>query len=104
MVKCYICRSNPKHQFKDCVSATCSCACVQELHSFPRNELVEDVPNDSPKFLKIPNVEIKKLPDLAKIVTQFNKVDRGEWLPKREDKRFKSKRKRIERDSSTEIL
>jgi hypothetical protein len=96
MIKCYICRSNPKHTFNDCMSSSCSCLCVQELYLFPKNELIEDIPDASPKFLKIHNVEIKKLPDLAKAVTQFNKIDRGEWLPKKKDKRFTNKRKRLE--------
>ena len=81
------------------MSSTCSCVCVQEIYLLPKNELSEDVQDDSPKFLKIPNVEIKKLPDLAKLVTLFNKVDRGEWLPRKKDKRFKSKRKRLELDN-----
>jgi len=65
---------------------------VQEIYSFPKNELVEDVPDDSPKFLKINNVEIKKLPDLAKEVSRFVKIKKHEWLPVKKDRRFKSKR------------
>lgn len=96
MVKCFICRTNPKHIFNDCVNFTCVCPCVQAIYSLPKNELLEDVASDSPKFLKIPNVEIKKLPDLAKIVSKFNKVKRGEWLPQKQDKRFTNKRKAYE--------
>ena len=58
----------------------------------PKNELAEDVPDASPKFLKINNVEIKKLPDLAKAVSKFSKIDRTEWLPKKRDRRFTNKR------------
>lgn len=65
----------------------------------PRNELTEDVQDEAPKFLKIPNVAIRQLPDLAKLVTEFNKVNRKEWLPKKRDRRFKSKRKRLELDN-----
>ncbi|MGH7974964.1 MAG: hypothetical protein ACREBR_05535 [bacterium] len=66
----------------------------------PKNELAEEVLETSPKFLKIPNVEIKKLPDLAKAVTRFTKIRRSEWLPKKKDKRFTNKRKRYENDNS----
>src|SRR5579863_1505805 len=96
MTKCFICRTNPKHGFSDCVSSSCTCSCVQEIYLRQKNELPEEVQEDSPKFLKIPNVEIKKLPDLAKAVTQFNKIKRGEWLPRKKDKRFTNKRKRYE--------
>ena len=93
MDKCFICRTRATHRFNDCVSATCSCQCVSQIYTFPKNELIEEVPDDSPKFLKIPNVAISKLPDLAKFVTRFNKVNKKEWLPKKRDKRFTNKRK-----------
>ena len=92
MQKCFICRTRTTHKFNDCVSATCSCPCVQEIYSFPKNEMVEDVPDDAPKFLKINNVEIKKLPDLAKAVSRFVKINKHEWLPRKKDRRFKSLR------------
>ena len=100
MEKCFICKSNLKHTFSDCVSSTCSCACVQEIYLLPKNELSEDVQDESPKFLKIPNVQIKKLPDLAKLVTGFNKVNKKEWLSHRKDKRFTNKRKEYESHNS----
>jgi hypothetical protein len=65
---------------------------VNEIYSFPKNELVEEVPEDSPKFMKINNLEIKKLPDLAKAVSRLARVDKHEWLKKTRDRRFKSKR------------
>jgi len=58
--------------------------------------LVDDVLDANPKFLKIPNVEIKKLPDLAKLISRFNKIKKSEWVPKTKDKRFTSKRKTYE--------
>ena len=92
MQKCFICRTRTTHRFNDCVSATCSCPCVQEIYLFPKNELIEEVPDDSPKFMKINNVEIKKLPDLAKEVSRLAKINKHEWLPHKKDRRFKSKR------------
>jgi hypothetical protein len=80
------------HKFNDCVSASCSCACVREIYLRPKNELVEEVPDDSPKFMKINNVEIKKLPDLAKEVSRLAKIDKHEWIRSKKDRRFKSKR------------
>lgn len=98
MVKCYTCRTKAKHAFSECLSSTCTCLCVQAIYALPQNQSEEEVATDSPKFLKINNVEIKKLPDLAKAVSKFNKVDRAEWLPKKRDKRFTNKRKRYEHD------
>jgi hypothetical protein len=92
MDKCFICRTRVTHRFNECVSATCACICVQEIYTTPKNELIEEVPDDSPKFLKINNVEIKKLPDLAKEVSRFVKIDRHEWTKHKKDRRFKSKR------------
>jgi hypothetical protein len=92
MDKCFICRTRATHRFNDCVSATCSCQCVSQIYTFPKNELAEEVPDDSPKFLKINNVEIKKLPDLAKEVSRLAKIDKHEWIKTKIDRRFKSKR------------
>jgi hypothetical protein len=73
---------------------------VNEIYALAKNELVEEVATDSPKFLKINNVEIKQFPDLAKAVSKFNTIDRAEWLPKKRDRRFTNKRKSLENDNS----
>jgi hypothetical protein len=44
-----------------------------------------------PKFLQIQNGEDKKILSVDKEIAEFNKVRRSEWLPKKKDKRFKTK-------------
>jgi hypothetical protein len=91
MIKCYACSIDP-HRFRDCLSVTCGCSfCVQELYLI-KNELLDDVAETSPRFLKIDNEEIKLLPDLTKEVTKFNHIKRHEWLPVKVDKRFKRRK------------
>jgi len=75
------------------LSETCSCPCVREIYSAVTNLQIEDVSETSPKFLRIDNVEIKALPDLAKEVTEFNHIRKDEWLPKKKDKRFKRRKR-----------
>jgi hypothetical protein len=91
MIKCYGCSSKPIHRFSDCLDSACGCSCLQEIYSTIQNQNLDDVSENSPKFLRIDNVEIKTLPDLAKEVTEFSKIDRREWLPVKKDKRFKRK-------------
>ena len=93
MIKCYGCSSKPIHRFRDCLSSICGCSCVSEIYSTIKNQLVEDVSETSPKFLRIDNVEIKTLPDLAKEVTEFSKINRQEWLPVKKDRRFKRRKR-----------
>lgn len=93
MIKCYACLTKSNHKFSDCLSEVCTCSCVREIYLMSSNQQETDVAIGNPKFLKIDNVEIKTLPDLAKEVTDFNRIDRSEWLPRKKDKRFK-KRKR----------
>ena len=93
MIKCYGCLSKPTHRFSDCLSETCACTCVREIYSTAKNLRIEDVSKMSPKFLRIDNVEIKTLPDLAKEVTEFSKIDRNEWLPVKRDRRFKRRKR-----------
>jgi hypothetical protein len=62
----------------------------------PKNEQVEDVAVNIPKFLKMDNVRVKSLVGVANEVTKFNRIKKDEWLPKKKDKRFSSKRKRYE--------
>lgn len=93
MIKCYGCSSKPVHRFSDCLDSACGCSCIQEIYSTLANQDLDNVSANSPKFLRIDNVEIKGLPDLAKEVTEFNKIRKEEWLPVKVDRRFK-KRKR----------
>jgi len=92
MIKCYRCSTDP-HRFKDCLSVTCGCACVNEIRSTGSNQSLDDVAETSPRFLKIDNEEIKLLPDLTKEVTRFTQVNRHEWLPVKVDKRFKRRKR-----------
>jgi len=91
MIKCYACWK-PGHKFSDCLSETCTCSCVREIYLMPSNQQEDTVAIGNPKFLKIDNVEIKNLPDLAKEVTEFNKINKEEWVPGKRDRRFKRKR------------
>lgn len=91
MVKCFICATRKDHHFKDCISIECSCQCVQELSRMYTNGRKEDIKPVHPKFLKIENGKIKDLPSVDKEIAAFNKIDRTEWLPRKKDKRFKTK-------------
>ena len=93
MIKCYGCSSKPVHKFNACLDSACQCSCVQEIYSTAQNQHLDDISEGSPKFLRIDNVEIKTLPDLAKEVTEFSKINRHEWLPVKKDRRFKLRKR-----------
>ena len=93
MIKCYGCSSKPIHRFSDCLLESCGCSCISEIYSTVSNQNLEDVSETSPKFLRIDNVEIKTLPDLAKEVSEFSKINRHEWLPVKKDRRFKRRKR-----------
>lgn len=93
MIKCYGCSDKTNHKFSDCLSVTCGCACVGQLRSIEVNQLIDDVSDSIPNFLKIEKDEMKLLPDLTKAVTSFNKINRHEWLPIKKDRRFKRKKR-----------
>jgi hypothetical protein len=94
MNKCYICATKKNHHFVDCMGENCNCLCINEIYSMYKNNRQDDIKPVHPKFLKIDNAEIKDLPDLAKEVSEFGRIDKTEWIKVKKDKRFKSKRKR----------
>jgi len=66
---------------------------VQELQVAAVNQLVDDISDSVPDFLRIGKREMKLLPDLTKDVTSFNKIRKSEWLPVKKDRRFKRRKR-----------
>jgi hypothetical protein len=93
MIKCDGCSSKENHKFSDCLSVECGCTCVQELHSTGVNELIDDVSDSAPDFLKIGEKEMRSLPDVTKDILNFSKVRKSEWLPVKKDRRFKARKR-----------
>ncbi|MGH7974957.1 MAG: hypothetical protein ACREBR_05485 [bacterium] len=71
--KCFQCQRQD-HTFKNCSEATCMCACVKELVSFPRNESLDKVSPLGPHFLQINNEDVAKLPYPYKQINRFMKI------------------------------
>lgn len=86
--KCFHClRKN--HTFKNCSEATCSCACVNELFSLPKNELIDGISKSAPHFLHIKNEEIPGLLYPYKQISRFMKIRTKEQVVGKIDRRVK---------------
>ena len=90
--KCYNCETKKaSHKFSCCLSATCSCPCVNQIYKMGENLQEEGMRIIHPNFLAIDNAEIKTLPNQDKDIKSFNEIRKDEWLPKKKDKRFRKK-------------
>ena len=87
--KCLHC-TRQNHTFKDCTKVTCSCACVRELFSLPKNEDHDDISKAIPKFFHIKCDEIAGLLYPYKQMNEFMKVRTKEQvIGKPVDRRLK---------------
>ena len=86
--KCFQClRKN--HTFKNCSEAACSCACVKELFTLPKNEHLDNVSDSAPHFLHIKNEEIAGLLYPYKQISKFMKIRTKEQIVGKVDHRLK---------------
>jgi hypothetical protein len=86
--KCFHCQL-PNHTFKNCSEATCACPCVQELHSFPKNQQADEISSFAPHFLHIKAEEIPGLLYPYKQISRFMKVRVKEQIVGKIDRRLK---------------
>lgn len=86
--KCFQClRKN--HTFQNCSEATCSCACVGELFSLPKNESIDGISQFAPHFLHIKNEEVPGLLYPYKQISRFMKIRVKEQVIGKVDHRIK---------------
>ena len=86
--KCFQCLRKD-HTFKNCSEATCMCACVKELASFPKNENLDKVSELGPHFLQINADEIAGLPYPYKQISKFMRIRVREQIIGRVDRHTK---------------
>ena len=91
--KCFICDTEPKHKFQDCMSTSCGCQCVQEIY-LSANTQEDGISPQHPKFLEVDQQEVMEVLNWEHEIRNFNKIDKSEWIKTKKDHRLKINRRK----------
>lgn len=86
--KCFHCLRK-EHTFRNCSEASCTCSCVNELKSYPKNTNMDTMLDNTPHFLHIKAEEIAGLLYPYKQISRFMKIRTKEQVVGKVDHRLK---------------